>query len=265
MYGAILGDIIGSPYEFNARNYKAKDFPLFSARSVFTDDTVMTLAVAEALMESEGMSDAEITAKLFEIMPQIGRHYPDCGYGGHFSMWIMLDAPTPYSSYGNGSAMRVSPVAWLYNDLETVLHIAEITASVSHNHPEGIKGAQAIAAAIFLARTGHSKDDIRRYVTEKFGYNLTRTCDEIRPGYRMDETCQGSVPEAIIAFLESNDFEDAIRTAVSIGGDSDTIADMAGAIAEGYYGVPGELKAEAHNRLPDELRDILLRFEQRVK
>ena len=264
MYGAILGDIIGSPYEFTAWNYKAKDFPLFSDRCYFTDDTVMTLAVAEALMESEGMSDAEITAKLFEVMPRIGRHYPDCGYGERFGMWIMLDEPCPYNSYGNGSAMRVSPVAWLYNDLETVLHMAEVTASVSHNHPEGIKGAQAVAAAIFLARTGHSKDEIRSYVTEKFGYDLTRTCDEIRPEYRMDETCQGSVPEAIIAFLESTDFEDAIRTAVSIGGDSDTIADMAGAIAEGFYGVPEELKEEARNHLTYDLRDILYRFEERI-
>lgn len=264
MYGAILGDIIGSPYEFTAWNYKAKDFPLFSDKCDFTDDTVMTLAVAEALMESEGMSDAEITAKLYEVMPRIGRRYADCGYGKRFGMWIMLDDPCPYNSYGNGSAMRVSPVAWLYNDLETVLHMAEVTASVSHNHPEGIKGAQAVAAAIFLARTGNSKDEIRTYITEKFGYDLTRTCDEIRPEYRMDETCQGSVPEAIIAFLESTDFEDAIRTAVSIGGDSDTIADMAGAIAEGFYGVPEELKEEARNRLTYDLRDILYRFEKRI-
>lgn len=264
MYGAILGDIIGSPYEFTAWNYKAKDFPLFSEKCDFTDDTVMTLAVAEALMESEGMSDAGITAKLFEVMPRIGRRYADCGYGERFGMWIMLDGPCPYNSFGNGSAMRVSPVAWLYNDLETVLHMAEVTASVSHNHPEGIKGAQAVAAAIFLARTGHSKDELRSYVTEKFGYDLTRTCDEIRPEYRMDETCQGSVPEAIIAFLESTDFEDAIRTAVSIGGDSDTIADMAGAIAEGFYGVPEELKEEARNRLTYDLRDILYRFEERI-
>ncbi|MBQ0037937.1 MAG: ADP-ribosylglycohydrolase family protein [Clostridiales bacterium] len=265
MYGAILGDIIGSPYEFTAWNYKAKDFPLFSKDSTFTDDSVMTLAVAEVLMESGNMTDAEITEKLFEVMPRIGRHYPDCGYGRHFGMWIMLDDPCPYNSYGNGSAMRVASVAWLYDDLETVLHMAEVTANVSHNHPEGVKGAQAVAAAIFLARTGRSKEEIRSYVTEKFGYDLTRTCNEIRPDYCMDESCQGSVPEAIIAFLESTDFEDAIRTAVSIGGDSDTIADMAGAIAEGFYGVPEELKAEARNRLPDELKDILLRFEQRMR
>ena len=263
MYGAILGDMIGSPYEFNANNYKAKDFPLFSEKSTFTDDSVMTLAVAEAFMEAGlDADDDTITKSLFRVMPEIGQRYPYCGYGGRFSMWIMLDAREPYNSYGNGSAMRVSSVAWFYNTLEAVRHAAWLSASVSHNHPEGLKGAEAVASAIFLARTGHSKDEIRQYTIDEFGYDLSRTCDEIRPTYRMDETCQGSVPEAITAFLEGSDFEDVVRTAVSLGGDSDTIACIAGAIAEGFYGVPDALKQECSRRLTPDLRMILERFHQ---
>ena len=263
MYGAILGDMIGSPYEFNANNYKAKDFPLFSEKSTFTDDSVMTLAVAEAFMEAGlDADDDAITKSLFRVMPEIGQRYPYCGYGGRFSMWIMLDAREPYNSYGNGSAMRVSSVAWFYNTLESVRHAAWLSASVSHNHPEGLKGAEAVASAIFLARTGHSKDEIRQYTIDEFGYDLSRTCDEIRPNYRMNETCQGSVPEAITAFLEGSDFEDVVRTAVSLGGDSDTIACIAGAIAEGFYGVPDVLKQECSRRLTPDLRTILERFNQ---
>ena len=263
MYGAILGDMIGSPYEFNSNNYKAKDFPLFSEKSTFTDDSVMTLAVAEAFMEAGlDADDDTITKSLFRVMPEIGQRYPYCGYGGRFSMWIMLDAREPYHSYGNGSAMRVSSVAWFYNTLESVRHAARLSASVSHNHPEGLKGAEAVASAIFLARAGHSKDEIRQYIIDEFGYDLSRTCDEIRPGYRMDETCQGSVPEAITAFLEGSDFEDVVRTAVSLGGDSDTIACIAGAIAEGFYGVPDALKQECSRRLTPDLRKILKRFRQ---
>ncbi|MBO4913937.1 MAG: ADP-ribosylglycohydrolase family protein [Oscillospiraceae bacterium] len=261
MYGAILGDMIGSPYEFNSNNYKAKDFPLFSESSSFTDDSVMTLAVAEAFMQADpDADDAAITGSLFRVMPEIGRRYPDCGYGGRFAYWIMVDDPEPYNSYGNGSGMRVSPVAWFYNDISAVRHAARLSACVSHNHPEGYKGAEAVASAIFLARTGHGKEEIRSYVVSEFGYDLSRTCDEIRPGYRMDETCQGSVPEAITAFLEGTDFEDVIRTAVSLGGDSDTIACMAGAIAEGFYGVSEELKAECRRRLTPDLLEILERF-----
>lgn len=266
MYGAILGDMIGSPYEFNANNYKAKDFPLFSEKSTFTDDSVMTLAVAEAFMEAGVNADDDaITKSLFRVMPEIGQRYPNCGYGGRFSMWIMLDAREPYNSYGNGSAMRVSSVAWFYNTLESVRHAARLSASVSHNHPEGLKGAEAVASAIFLARTGHSKDEIRQYTIDEFGYDLSRTCDEIRPNYRMNETCQGSVPEAITAFLEGSDFEDVVRTAVSLGGDSDTIACIAGAIAEGFYGVPDGLKQECSRRLTPDLRLILERFQKIAK
>ncbi|MBE6908974.1 MAG: ADP-ribosylglycohydrolase family protein [Ruminococcaceae bacterium] len=261
MFGAILGDIIGSPYEFNANNYKAKDFPLFSERSSFTDDSVMTLAVAEAFMRAGLDADDEtITRSLLRVMPEIGKRYPDCGYGGRFMGWVMGGSPEPYNSFGNGSAMRVSPVAWFYNDMDAVRHAARLSAGVSHNHPEGYKGAEAVASAIFLARTGHGKDEIRRYIADEFGYDLSRACDEIRPDYHMDETCQGSVPEAITAFLEGTDFEDVIRTAVSLGGDSDTIACIAGAVAEGFYGVPEELKAECRRRLAPDLLEILERF-----
>ena len=265
MFGAILGDIIGSAYEFDAYNCKSKDFPLFSRRSTFTDDTVMTLAVADALMKvSPEDDDDAIRAELVHSMQTIGRHYPGCGYGGRFIGWMFSDHPQPYNSYGNGSGMRVSPVGWFYNDLDTVLRMAKLTADVTHNHPEGVKGAQSIAAAIFLARTGKSKADIKAYVEKQFGYDLDRTCDEIRPTYHHVESCQESVPESIIAFLEGTDFEDVIRTAVSIGGDSDTIADMAGAVAEAFYGVPEKLKQECRDRLPEELREILKRAEDEM-
>lgn len=266
MYGAILGDIIGSAYEFDSHNCKSKSFPLFSSRSTFTDDTVMTLAVADALMKvTPEDGDEAIKRELTRSMQTIGRHYPYCGYGGRFFRWMFSDNPQPYDSYGNGSGMRVSSVAWFYNDLETVLRMAKLTADVSHNHPEGVKGAQAIASVIFLARTGSSKMDIKAYVEEHFHYDLNRTCDEIRPTYHHVESCQGSVPEAVIAFLEGSDFEDVIRTAVSIGGDSDTIADMAGAIAEAFYGVPEGLKAECYARLPRELSEILRRAREIIE
>lgn len=265
MYGAILGDIIGSPYEFNANNCKSKDFPLFSEQSSFTDDTVMTLAVAEAFLEAgPDAEDTAITAALLRVMPEIGRRYPDCGYGGRFAHWVMSDRPQPYRSYGNGSAMRVSSVAWLYDTMESVRRAARLSAMVSHDHPEGIKGAESVASAIFLARTGAEKGEIRRYVTDEFGYDLSRTCDTIRPSYRMDETCQGSVPEAITAFLEGGGFEDVVRTAVSLGGDSDTIACIAGAIAEGFYGVPEALKQECRKRLAPDLLAILDRFQSKI-
>ena len=257
MYGAILGDIIGSPYEFDRGN-KSKDFPLFSVESEFTDDTVMTLAVAEAFMDAQGATDIEwIRRRLIRGMHKYGKLYPDAGYGGRFGMWLFLDGKEPYNSYGNGSAMRVSSVAWLYDDLETVRRMARLSAEVSHNHPEGIKGAEATASAIFLARTGSSKAAIKAYIEEQFGYDLSRTCDEIRPTYSHVETCQETVPEAITAFLEGESFEDVIRTAVSLGGDCDTLTCIAGSIAEGFYGVPEELKAKCRNYLDENLGMIL--------
>lgn len=214
MYGAILGDIVGSPYEFDCNNYKAKDFLLFSRRSDFTDDTVMTLAVAKALLSSRGQDDTAIKAALVREMQQLGRAYPDRGYGTHFGDWLYEDAPQPYQSYGNGSAMRVSPAAWLATDMAETLRLARLTAQVTHDHPEGIKGAQATAAAIFLARTGYDKAEIKAYVEREFGYDLSRTCDEIRPTYHHVESCQETVPQAITAFLESRDFEDAPHSGV---------------------------------------------------
>ena len=263
MYGAILGDIVGSPYEFDCKNYKAKDFPLFSCRSDFTDDTVMTLAVAQALLSTRGQSDSAIHAALVREMQRLGRAYPDRGYGARFGSWLCEEDPQPYRSYGNGSAMRVSPAAWLAKDMTETLHLARLTAEVTHDHPEGIKGAQATAAAILLARTGHGKEEIRAYAERAFGYDLSRSCDEIRLTYRHVESCQETVPQAITAFLESTGFEDALRTAVSLGGDSDTLAAITGSIAEAFYGVPEELRQECRKRLPTELTDILCAWEAR--
>lgn len=261
MYGAILGDIVGSPYEFDCNNYKAKDFPLFSRRSDFTDDTVMTLAVAKALLSTRGQNDAAIKTALMREMQRLGRAYPDRGYGIHFGGWLYEDDPQPYQSYGNGSAMRVSSAACLATDMAEALRLARLTAEVSHNHPEGIKGAQVAAAAIFLARTGHGKAEIKAYVEREFGYDLSRSCDEIRPTYHHVESCQETVPQAIIAFLESANFEDALRTAVSLGGDSDTLAAITGSIAEAFYGVPEELRQECRKRLTPELAEILHEWE----
>lgn len=264
MFGAILGDIIGSPYEFDRGN-KSKEFPLFSPESHFTDDTVMTIAVAEALMDcSPDSLDNEIRQKLVDSMRKYGKLYPNAGYGNRFMVWL-LSNPKPYNSYGNGSAMRVSPVAWLYNDMQTVRRMARLSADVTHNHPEGIKGAEATASAIFLARTGHSKAEIKAYIEQEFGYSLNRTCDEIRPTYFHVESCQETVPEAITAFLEGNDFEDVIRTAVSLGGDCDTLTAIAGSIAEGFYGVSDELIAECKQRLDSRLLSVVERFQNRIR
>lgn len=265
MYGAILGDIIGSPYEFDRGN-KSKDFPLFSEKSAFTDDTVMTIAVADALYDAQPihhfneLSDENIMwfkNRLIRGMQRYGREYPHAGYGGMFRRWLREKDPQPYGSFGNGSAMRVSAAGWLYNDLETVCFMARLSAEVTHNHPEGIKGAEATAAAIFLARTGSTKAQIKGYIEETFGYDLSRTCDEIRPSYYHVETCQETVPEAITAFLEGNSFEDVIRTAVSLGGDCDTLTCIAGSMAEGFYGVPAELKQECRRRIPEQFCNVL--------
>ena len=265
MYGAILGDIVGSPYEFDCNNYKAKDFPLFSRRSDFTDDTVMTLAVAKALLLYETITDMDaFKRELVRVMHEVGMLHPYCGYGGRFCTWMMKNDTEPYGSFGNGSAMRVSPVAWFAGSLDECEKLAAATAEVTHDHPEGIKGAQATATAIFLARTGHGKEEIKAYVEREFGYDLSRSCDEIRPTYHHVESCQETVPQAITAFLESCDFEDALRTAVSLGGDSDTIADMAGAIAETYYGADREMKDIALSYLDQDLLDIAEEFERRI-
>jgi len=259
MIGAILGDIIGSPYEFDSNNIKTKDFPLFSNESEFTDDSVMTLAVAEALMNGGTADDFK------KSMKKLGNRYPNAGYGANFIKWLRRPYAKPYGSYGNGSAMRVSPVAWWFDNLDDVLKYAEISAAVTHNHPEGIKGAQATAAAIFMARNGSSKDEIKAYIEDNFGYDLNRTCDEIRPTYKHVESCQETVPEAIIAFLEGQDFEDVIRTAVSLGGDCDTLTAIAGSIAEGFYGVEEDLKEIALSILTDDLSEIYDTFMKSIK
>ncbi|MBQ2753627.1 MAG: ADP-ribosylglycohydrolase family protein [Firmicutes bacterium] len=265
MYGAILGDIIGSPYEFD-RGDKTKNFPLFGRDAYFTDDSIMTLAVAEAFMYvSEAESDEAIKKKVSGSLLKWGRKYPFAGYGTSFLGWLYDDDHKPYGSFGNGSAMRVSPVAWFFDDLETVLRMARLSAEVTHDHPEGIKGAQATAAAIFLARKGAKKEEIKEYIEAMFGYDLSRSCDEIRPFYRHVESCMETVPEAITAFIEGNSFEDVIRTAVSLGGDADTLTAIAGSIAEGFYGVPDSLKKECHRRLNKELDGVLCAVEDVVK
>ena len=249
MLGAIIGDIIGSVYEWH--NIKTTDFPLFSPGCRPTDDSVMTIAVAEGLRSSYGKNDDEVQQKLISAMRFYGRRYPNAGYGGSFIRWIRTNDPRPYNSWGNGSAMRVSSAGWLFDDLTQVLHMAELTAAVTHNHPEGIKGAKAIAAAVFMARKGMGKAQIKTFIEEMFDYDLDTPLDAIRPAYDFDVSCQGSVPQAIRAFLEGNSYEEAVRLAVSIGGDSDTIACMAGAIAEAAFGIPKEIKAEGLARLDD--------------
>jgi len=265
MYGAILGDIIGSPYEFD-RGSKTKDFPLFSGRSEFTDDTVMTIAVAEAFLDMQIGEDDDVTRdRLVHSLQEWGRRYPHAGYGLRFSRWLRDRYPEPYDSWGNGSAMRVSSVGWLFDDLQMTRAMARLSAAVTHNHPEGIKGAEATASAIFLARTGSTKEEIKAYIEENFNYDLSRTCDEIRPDYYHVESCQETVPEAITAFLEGETFEDVIRTAVSLGGDCDTLTCIAGSVAEAFYGVPEELKEECRKRLPEDLLEVLQRFDARLQ
>ena len=257
MYGAILGDIIGSPFEFD-RGDKTKDFKLFSRRSHFTDDSVMTLAVCEALLKvGQDVTVKEIEDAVISSMQSWGRRYPHAGYGGYFRRWLTARHPEPYNSYGNGSAMRVSAVGWLYDSLEKTRTVAKATTNVTHNHPEGIKGAEATASAIFMARNGSSKEEIKKYIENEFHYDLNRTLNEIRPGYHMDETCQKTIPEAIIAFLEAKDFEDAIRNAVSLGGDTDTLGAITGSIAEAYYGIPEWLITECRKRINKDMRIVL--------
>lgn len=252
MLGAIIGDIAGSIYEWD--NIKTKDFPLLSQGCFFTDDTVMTIAIAEA--NRNGGSES----LFIDEMKKWGRKYPDVGYGRAFRDWLFSEDRTPYHSWGNGSAMRVSSCAWYYDRLDQVEEAARRSAAVTHNHPEGIKGAQALAAAIFLARTGEQKEDIKRYIIASYGYDLERELDAIRPSYSFEVSCQKSVPEAILAFLESRDFEDAIRNAISLGGDSDTLSAMAGSIAEAAYGIPESLEKRALAFLDQDLYEVVQDF-----
>lgn len=263
MFGAILGDMIGSPYEFD-RGKKTKDFPFFDRGAKFTDDSVMTIAVADALMWSAASNilddEARVKDTIIDSMHKWGHRYPHAGYGGRFYGWLRHREREPYGSWGNGSAMRVAAAGWMFDDLATTRKVARWTAEVSHNHPEGIRGAEATAAAIWMARNGSSKEDIREFITGEIGYDLSRTCDQIRPGYHHVESCQQTVPEAITAFFEGNDFEDVIRTAVSLGGDCDTLTCIAGSIAEAFYGVPDYLKEECRKRLPKDMHAVLDAF-----
>ena len=256
--GAIAGDVIGSAYEFNpTRNY---DFELFTPKSTFTDDTVLTMANALWLLEDETHSHDQ----LVRIMLDMCWKYPDRGYGGRFAQWIHDGDPQPYNSFGNGSAMRVSPIGYYATSLEEALELAKISAEVTHNHPEGIKGAQATAAAIFLARQGKSKQEIRDYIEQTFHYDLSRTLDEIRPTFSFDETCQRTVPEAITCFLEGKNYEDVVRLSVALAGDADTIAAIAGAISSAVDDVPHSITQSVIALLSEDFCTTLLRFNEMV-
>jgi ADP-ribosylglycohydrolase len=269
MIGAIIGDVIGSVFEWH--NVKTTEFELFSRESKFTDDTVMTIALADALLskqtfrnpiKDEFESRTTYTAKL----KQYGHRYPDAGYGNMFNEWIKAGNPKPYKSYGNGSAMRVSPIGFAANTLQEVLKESKRSARVTHNHHEGIKGAQAVASAVFLANNGESKENIKLFIERKFKYNLNRKLDDIRPTYKFDSSCQGSVPEAIVSFLESVNFEDAIRKAISLGGDSDTIACITGGLAQAYYKkIPAEILNETLFRLDNGMKMIIKEFNKKYK
>jgi len=251
--GAIAGDIIGSVYEFD--NVKSASFNLFSDESDFTDDSVLTVATMYASMNKKNYA---------EVYQKFGTYYPFRGYGGRFNKWLVSDDPKPYNSWGNGSAMRVSPIGWYGNSLDDVMAEAKKSAEVTHNHPEGIKGAQSTAAAVYMARTGKSKEEIKKFITGTFQYDLDRKIDDIKSNYKFDESCQGSVPEAIIAFLESADFENAIRLALSIGGDSDTIACIAGGIAEAFYKtIPEKITKSVLKILDEELLEIVEEFSEK--
>lgn len=253
MIGAIAGDVIGSVYEH--RPIKHTEFDLFSRQSIFTDDTVLTVAVAHAILH-----DGDYRAAL----KRFGKRYPDAGYGMSFFRWLMEPGSRAYNSWGNGAAMRVSPVGFAFDTEAAVMREAKRTAVATHNHPEGVKGAQATALAIRLARSGAGKEDIRERIRQEFSYDLDRRLDDIRPHYRFDISCQGTVPEAIIAFLESRDYEDAVRLGISLGGDSDTIGAITGGIAQAFYGaVPASIAAETRKRLPEEFLEVIDRFEQR--
>lgn len=253
MLGAIIGDIIGSVHEWIGT--KTKDFPLFAPRSIFTDDTVLTVAVAEWILTRGDLTD---------ILHAYYGSFPNRGYGGMFDEWASGKKRDPYNSFGNGSAMRVSPVGFAFDTIDDILLWAERSSSATHSHPEGIRGAQAVAAAIYYARQNQDKRQIKQLLESQFGYDLSITLDKIRPAYSFDETCQGTVPQALTAFLESADYEDAVRNAISLGGDSDTLACITGGIAEAYYrGVPQDLAMKARQLLDPKLSDVIHRFRKK--
>ena len=259
MLGAIIGDVVGSVYEWH--NKKSKDFEFFKYKCSPTDDSIMTLAVASAIMDSENYRES-LPKNAVKRMQELGRLYPFAGYGGHFSMWLESNNPKPYNSWGNGSAMRVSPCGFAAKSMEEVKKLSYDVTAVTHNHPEGIKGAEATAAAIYLAKSGSSIQKIKDYIKKNY-YDIDFTLDEIRPSYSFDVSCQGTVPQALEAFFESNSFEDAIRNAISLGGDSDTLAAITGGVAQAYYGIPDDIRNQALRFLDDRQKAILFEFEEK--
>ncbi len=264
MYGAILGDIIGSRFEFD-RGGKTKKFELLTDEDKFTDDSVMTVAVADALLGTpKDADDDTVKMAVIKSMQKWGRRYPWSGYGQKFFLWLGDKNPQPYGSWGNGSAMRVSSVGWLYDNLEETRRYARLTAEVTHNHPEGIKGAECTASVIFLARTGGSKEEIEEYVIREFGYDFSETLEEMRARHQHVESCQDSLPKALRSFFDGNSYEDVVRNAVSLGGDTDTLAAIAGAMGEALYDMPETLRAETLDRIKDDMREVLMRFDAEV-
>lgn len=257
MLGAIIGDIVGSRFEWN--NHRSKDFEFFTYNCFPTDDSIMSLAVAQSILISKN-DYSDLSKNAVECMQTIGRNYPDCGYGGSFYGWIFSNDPKPYNSYGNGAAMRVSAAGFAANSIEEAKKLSRLVTEVSHNHPEGIKGAEATTVAIYLAKTGSNILEIRDYINKNY-YPMNLTLDEIRDTYQFNETCQETVPQALQAFFESSDFEDAIRNGISIGGDSDTVAAICGGVAEAYYGIPTDIREQALTFLDDRLMHLLVLFE----
>ena len=259
MLGAIIGDIVGSRFEWN--NHRDKDFELFTNGCFPTDDSIMSLAIAKAIIVSKP-DFSDLSDNAVKCMQSIGRNYPDCGYGGRFYGWMFSDDPRPYNSYGNGSAMRVSAAGFVARSLEEAKLLSKLVTEVTHNHPEGIKGAEATAVAIYMAKTGSSIFEIKDYINENY-YPMNFTLDEIRDTYRFNETCQDTIPQALQAFFESSGFEDAIRNAISIGGDGDTLAAICGSVAEAYYGIPDDIRKQALTFLDKDLLKLLTLFESK--
>ena len=264
MYGAIIGDIVGSRFEFD-RGDKSRDFELFTPACRYTDDTVMTIAVAEALMDAGvDAGEEEIKQHVIESMKKWGKAYPKAGYGGRFRGWVLSDDSEPYGSYGNGSGMRVSPVGWLYDTIERTREVARWTAEVTHNHPEGIKGAESVAAAIYMARNECTQAEIWKYIEDEFGYDLSRTLDDIRPKYKHVEDCMRTMPEAFECFLEADSYEATLRNVMYIGGDTDTLCAIAGAVAEAFWGIPDDIADKAKMYLTDDITAVLDRFKNQI-
>ena len=257
MFGALIGDIVGSRFEWN--NWKSKDFDFFSEDCFVTDDSIMTLAICKAFLQKP-RNTRELALRCIQCMQELGKCYPRAGYGVRFARWLIDEDPKPYESFGNGAAMRVSATAYVAKNEEEVKELSRAVTEISHNHPEGLKGAQATAHAIYLARTGKSQGEIRDVICANY-YALDLTLAEIKADYTFNETCQNTVPQALQAFFEAKDFEDAIRNAISIGGDSDTLAAITGSVAEAYFGIPQSLRHKAIDFLDDRLLSLLVRFE----